>query len=137
LVASGDDLGILAIDMARIYPTRRRSTLALRQRKATLLRQIAVQPDLLRASFVERYGQCGKPNCRCHQGDKHGPFFYLTQCLAAGHVKKFLLKGPQQQQRARQGIDHFNALYEQMEELSQINSELLRRNEPLAEAAAG
>jgi hypothetical protein len=117
--------------MARIHPTRRRSTLALRQRKAALLRQIAVHPDLLRASFVERYGQCGKPNCRCHQGEKHGPFFYLTQCLAAGHIKKFLLKTDQQQHRARQGIAHFNELYDALEELSQINSELLRRDESL------
>jgi hypothetical protein len=121
--------------MARIYSTRRRSTLALRQRKAALLRQISVHPDLMRASFVERYGKCGKPNCRCHQGEKHGPFFYLTQCLAAGHIKKFLLKSPKQQQRAREGIDHFNHLYEALEELSQINSELLRRNEPLGEEA--
>ena len=119
--------------MARIFPTRRRSTLALRQRKAALLRQIEVHPDLMRASFVERYGQCGKPNCSCHVGEKHGPFFYLTQCLAAGHIKKFLLKSPEQQQRARKGIDHFNQLYDSLEELSQINSELLRRNEPLEE----
>lgn len=121
--------------MARIFPTRRRSTLALRQRKAAILRQVAVHPDLLRASFVERYAPCGKPNCRCRQGHKHGPFFYLTQCLAVGHVKKFLLKGPEQQQRARQGIAHFNALYDQLEELSQINSELLRRGEPLQKGA--
>ena len=119
--------------MARIHATRRRSTLALRQRKAALLRQITVHPDLMRASFVERFGECGKPNCRCHEGEKHGPFFYLTQCLAAGHVKKFLLKSAEQQQRARTGIDHFNELYDALEELSQINSELLRRNEPLEE----
>lgn len=121
--------------MARIYPTRRRSTLALRQRKAALLRQISVYPDLMRASFVERFGECGKPNCHCHQGEKHGPFYYLTQCLAAGHIKKFSLKTPEQQQRARKGIDHFNELYDALEELSQINSELLRRNESLAEEA--
>lgn len=121
--------------MARIFPTRRRSTLALRQRKAALLRQIVVHPDLMRASFVERFGECGKPNCSCHQGEKHGPFFYLTQCLAAGNIKKFLLKSPQQQQRARTGIAHFHELYDALEELSQINSELLRRNEPLAEQA--
>lgn len=122
--------------MARIYPTRRRSTLALRQRKIALLRQFAVQPDLLRASFVERYGECGKPNCRCHQGQKHGPFYYLTQCLAPGQIKKFLLKTPEQQQRARRGIRHFHALYEAMEELSQINSELLRRHEALDQGEA-
>lgn len=119
--------------MAKIYSTLRKSTLALRRRKIAILRQISVHPDLLRASFVERYTKCGKPNCRCNQGYKHGPFFFLTQCLAPGQIKKFLLKGNQQQQRARQGIEHFNQLHAWLEELSQINSELLRRNESLEE----
>jgi len=48
-------------------------------------------------------------------------------------MKKFLLKTPEQQQRARQGIAHFNELYDALEELSQINSELLRRGESLVE----
>ena len=31
---------------------------------------------------------------------------------------------------ARQGVAHFHALQEQLEELSQINAELLRRGDP-------
>jgi len=34
-------------------------------------------------------------------GDKHGPFYYLTQCLAAGKINKFLLKLPLQRQAAK------------------------------------
>lgn len=121
-----------AIDMAKIYSFRRRSLLALRHRKAALLRQLQVRPDSMRASFVERYTKCGKPNCRCHlQGAKHGPFYFLTQCLAVGTVQKFLLKSPAQRDQARKGIDHFNHFYDLLEELSQINAELLRRDQPL------
>ena len=117
--------------MAKIHSLLRRSTLALRERKARLLHLIKVHPDVLRASFVERFGKCGKPNCACHQGPPHGPFYYLTQCLAVGKVKKFLLKTQPQQRQAKQGVDHYRELLEWLEELSQINSELLRRGEPI------
>ena len=64
-------------------------------------------------------------------GDKHGPFYFLTQCLAAGHINKFLLKTQSQQEAVGQGIEHYRQLQDQVEELSQINAELLRRGEPL------
>jgi len=117
--------------MARIYETTH-STLALRRRKHFLLSQLKIYPDCLRASLVERFSRCGKAGCRCHHGgDKHGPFYYLTQCLAVGKINKFLLKSAAQQQSARQAIAHYRQLQEQLEELSQINAELLRREEAL------
>jgi len=122
---------ILAIYMARIFDTAK-STLALRRRKRFVLSQLQIYPDSLRASLVERFSQCGKANCHCHHGgDKHGPFYYLTQCLAVGTINKFLLKAPAQQQAARQAIEHYHQLQEQLEELSQINAELLRREHSL------
>ena len=118
--------------MARIYETTRKSTLALRQRKRFLLSHLKVLPDSLRASLVERFSRCGKSNCRCHHGgDKHGPFYYLTQCLAVGKVNKVLLKTPAQQQAAKDGIESYRQFQDQIEELSQINTELLRREEAL------
>ena len=119
--------------MARIFSLARHSTLALRRRKGALLRQLERPPDLLRASVVERFSTCGKPQCHCHHGGpRHGPFYYLTQCLAVGKINKFLLKTPAQQADARAGVEHFRQLQEQVEELSQINAELLRREERLA-----
>jgi hypothetical protein len=117
--------------MARIYDTAK-PTLALRQRQRFLLSLLKIHPDSLRASLVERFSRCGKANCHCHHGgDKHGPFYYLTQCLATGTVNKFLLKDVLQQQRARIAIEHYRQLQEHLEELSQINAELLRRQENL------
>lgn len=118
--------------MARIYNLRRKSTLALRQRKNLLVSQLKIDPDLLRASFVERFSVCGKKNCSCHHGGpKHGPFYYLTQCLAVGKIAKFLLKTDAQQQQAQSGVAHYRQLQAHLEELSQINAELLRREDPL------
>ena len=117
--------------MAKIFKLLRTSTLALRQRKAALLRQLAVPPDLLRASYVERFTTCGKPNCACAQGQRHGPFYYLTSNLAPGQILKFLLKDPAGQQAAQQGVRHYQLHWQRLEELSQINAELLRRGESL------
>ena len=122
---------ILTIIMARIYSLHRKSTLALRQRKLALVRQLALPPQAIRASVVERFGTCGKARCVCHQGHKHGPYYYLTQCLAPGEVRKFLLKSTAEQQAARVATNAFNQFYDGLEELSQINTELLRRGEPL------
>jgi len=106
----------------------------LRRRKRFLLSQLKIRPDSLRASLVERFSRCGKGNCACHHGgDKHGPFYYLTQCLAVGKINKFLLKADTQQQAARAAIEHYRHLQEHLEELSQINAELLRRQEPLSD----
>ena len=117
--------------MAKIYRLRRTSTLALRQRKAALLRQLDVPPHFLRASFVERFTTCGKANCACAQGRKHGPFYYLAIGLVPGRVLKFLLKSQAQQQQGREGVQAYQRLWEGLEELSQINAELLRRDESL------
>ena len=130
-VAIGGDFNILSLYMARIYNTAK-STLALRKRKRFLLSQLKIYPDSLRASLVERFSRCGKPNCQCHHGgDRHGPFYYLTQCLAAGKINKFLLKSAAQQQSARDAIEHYRQLQELLEELSQINARLLRHQEDL------
>lgn len=114
--------------MARIHSLRK-STLALHQRRQTLLRLLTVPPDSIRGSVVERYGTCGKPKCACHTGSKHGPYYYLVQCIAAGHVRKFLLKQEAEQRQARRAVNAFCEFYDHLEELSQINAELLRRGE--------
>jgi hypothetical protein len=50
--------------------------------------RVAEQRDLVRGllrlreqlagSLFARYGECGKENCRCRQGEKHGPYYVLS-----------------------------------------------------------
>ena len=99
----------------------------LQKRKTGLLRQIHAPPGFLRASYVKQFLTCGKKNCRCRRGFKHGPFFYLVQCLGTGRVRKFLLKTSDQRKQARAGIAGHLKLQGRLAELSEINTELLRR----------
>jgi len=123
--------------MSKILSLRRTSTLALRQRKAQLLRSFQPPAQLLHASLIERFLKCGKANCHCHTGGpKHGPFFYLNRCFGPGQVQSLLLKSPEQVARARQGVAAYAQALAVLDELSQLNRELLRRGEPLAAADA-
>ena len=119
--------------MSRIQPLTRTSTLALRQRKAHLLRSFQLPPHLLHASLIERFLKCGKANCRCHSGGrKHGPFFYLNRCFPKGKMQSLLLKSPDQVEQARRSVGAYAEALEALDQISQINQELLRRGEPLA-----
>jgi len=118
--------------MSRIINLRRRSTLALRRRKALLLRSFALPSHLLHASLLERFLPCGKPSCRCHgPGPKHGPFFYLNRCFPKGLMQTLLLKSHGQIDQARLGLAAYAQMQESLDEISQINYELLRRGEDL------
>ena len=118
--------------MSRILRLRRTSTLALRQRKALLLRSFRLPAHFLHASLIERLLPCGKPQCHCHSGGpKHGPFFYLNRCFAKGQIQSLLLKSSAQINQARQSLAAYDQIQEALDEISQINYELLRRDEPL------
>jgi hypothetical protein len=110
--------------MAKTVPS-----VILQRRKARLLEGFDLPAGLLRASYVQHYLTCGKKNCRCQRGHKHGPFYYLVQCLGPGKVRKFLLKTPEQRRRARAGIAAHLKFQRRLAELSEINTELLRRGE--------
>ena len=123
--------------MSRIQPLQRTSTLALRQRKARLLRSFRLPPEVLHASLIERFLKCGKANCHCHTGGpKHGPFFYLNRCFAKGQMQSLLLKSPDQIDQARQSVVAYAQAQQVLDDISQINHELLRRGEPLVAAAS-
>lgn len=121
--------------MSKIQPLTRTSTLALRQRKARLLRSFHLPPEILHASLVERFMKCGKANCHCHSsGPKHGPFFYVNRCFGKGQMQSLLLKSPAQVDQARHSLAAYAQVQQVLDEISQINHELLRRGEPLVAA---
>lgn len=123
--------------MSKIQPLKRTSTLALRQRKAHLLRSFQLSPQILHASLIERFLKCGKATCRCHTGGpKHGPFFYLNRCFAKRQIQSLLLKSPAQIDQARQSVAAYAQALEVLDQISQINHELLRRGEPLVAASS-
>jgi hypothetical protein len=101
------------------------SALALRQRKQGLTRLPPVA-DILRGSLMERYVTCGNPSCKCARGERHGPTWYLSVTLGPGRTTGSII--PEEKvDEVRGWIENYHKLKDQLEKISDINRELLRR----------
>ena len=49
-----------------------------KKREAAINRVLNTKPYIA-AQVYERYKKCGKPNCKCANGEPHGPFLWLYQ----------------------------------------------------------
>lgn len=107
----------------------RLSTLALRHRREGLLKLLPPLPEvreILRGSLSERFLTCGKPDCRCARGERHGPVWYLSVSLDQSQRTGTTVPS-QQLEQVRRGIASYHRVKEQLEQISDINRELLRR----------
>jgi len=102
------------------------STLALRKRRQGLARLLPPVEETLRGSLFERYLTCGNPGCKCARGKRHGPVWYLTVTLAPGRTTGGVVAASQVP-AVRRWIANYRQLKGQLEKISAINRELLRR----------
>jgi hypothetical protein len=104
------------------------SKLALRQRRQGLVQLLPPAGEVLRGSLVERYVTCGNPSCKCARGERHGPMWYLTVTLGPGRTTGGIISADQVEQ-VRHWIENYQRLKEDLERISEINRELLRRDQ--------
>jgi len=102
------------------------STLALRNRREGLAKLAPPIRDVLRGSLTERYLTCGKPDCKCARGERHGPVWYLSVSLDPSHRTGTTVPVSEVAQ-VRRGIESYHRVKERLEKISDINRELLRR----------
>jgi hypothetical protein len=102
------------------------SDLALRHRRAGLTKVLPPLAEVLRGSLMERYLTCGKPDCKCARGERHGPVWYLSVTLDQSHRTGCTVPGDQVEQ-VRQWIENYHRVKENLEKISDINRELMRR----------
>ena len=106
----------------------RLSELALRQRKLGLAKLPPVA-EILRGSLMERYVTCGNPSCKCARGERHGPTWYLSVTLGPGRTTGSIIS-EEKVDEVRSGIENYHKVKDQLEKISDINRELLRRDRP-------
>lgn len=100
--------------------------LALRERRKGLAQQLPPVTEILRGSLLERYVTCGNPSCKCAKGERHGPSWYLTVTLGPGRTTGAII-AEEQVAEVRGWIENYHKLKDQIEKISEINRELLRR----------
>jgi len=99
----------------------RRELLSRRRAAAARLGDVE---QVLSGALTGQVRRCGKPGCRCADGEPHGPYFYFSPRPAgrgraryalAGVVRRYLRRGEQAEAV--------------LAEISAINAELLARRE--------
>src|SRR6266487_526062 len=105
----------------------RMSARQLRARRRALAARLGDVQQVLAGSLTEQSRRCGRPGCRCADGEPHGPYAYFTPRPAArgraryvpsalaGVVRRHLRRGEQAEAV--------------LAEISAINAELLARRE--------
>lgn len=104
----------------------RLSLLALRKRREGLSKVLPPLSEVMRGSLMERYLTCGNPDCKCARGERHGPVWYLSVTLDQAHRSGSTIPAEQVEQ-VRRWIANYHQVKEQLEKISDINRELLRR----------
>jgi Family of unknown function (DUF6788) len=110
-----------------MYSPVRRAKLSARERSLrSRLVQVAATRWFLRGTLSERAGTCGKPNCRCAQGDLH-PSLYLVQSQG-GKLRQLYVPGAWQA-RVRDAVAAYRELQELIEAVSEAEWQRLQNRE--------
>jgi hypothetical protein len=104
----------------------RLSLLVLRRRREGLAKVLPPLSEIMRGSLMERYLTCGNPDCKCARGERHGPVWYLSVTLDQSHRSGSTVPAEHLEQ-VRRWIENYHRVKEQLEKISEINRELLRR----------
>jgi len=94
----------------------------LRQRKFQLLRTLKVPPDALPGSLALTYRRCGKPTCRCAQGEGH-PSWSLT--FMVGGEKRVEHIPTEWVEKVRRRVELGRQAKEALAEILAANAQLL------------
>src|SRR5258708_36539467 len=66
----------------------------LRARRRRLARALADPETTLQGTLLDQHRRCGKPGCRCADGELHGPYTHLSEGRSAGQGRPVYLPGP-------------------------------------------
>lgn len=105
----------------------RMSAEQMRARRRVLAARLGDVEHVLTGSLAEQSRRCGRPGCRCAEGEPHGPYAYFTP-RPGGHGRaRYVPTALQEAVRRylRRGAEAEAALAE----ISAINAELLTRRE--------
>ncbi len=100
---------------------------ALRARRRRLAARLGDVEAVLVGSLVEQTRRCGKPGCRCAEGDPHGPYAYFAAKTAGRGRSKYVPSNLVAVVRA--GLARGEQVEAVLREVSAINAELLARRE--------
>jgi len=96
----------------------------LLKERTELLAELGTLPRMLHGSWVERFSVCSRPNCKCHNGQRHGPRHYLVIRENGRQRQKYV---PNSQVTAAQaGLVEYSRVCEIIDRITHINLALMK-----------
>lgn len=102
----------------------RKSISALEKERKLIFEKVLYPGRMIAGGFVERWLECGKANCRCQQGELHGPYYYLSvlergksRMIYLGRGEKIEVRLLRRYQQFQQGIARLNAINRELVKL--------------------
>lgn len=97
----------------------------IRRRRSLLARRLGRRGELMRGSLAQLYVRCGRKDCRCAQGEKHGPYLYVS--VFQGRRTKSVYVPRHLEGEVRRWVENAQAVQRDTVEITRLNVELLRR----------
>lgn len=91
-----------------------------------LLTELGTLSQMLHGSWVERFSVCSRANCRCHQGNRHGPRHYLVVREQGRQRQKYLPNS--QVVAAKTGLGQYHRLCKIVDRITTINLALIKEH---------
>lgn len=89
-----------------------------------LLLELGTLCTLIHGSVFERFSVCSRPNCSCHDGNRHGPRTYLAVGGGGGQRQHYVPVS--QVAAAHEAVRQYDRLRRIVDRITRINLELLR-----------
>lgn len=89
-------------------------------KRKQLLGRLPEWENLIRGSLIERRSECGKAGCRCHRGEPHGPYHYLSVTRRVGKTEIYYVRADQVE-GVRRGIAAYQQAVRWLQELAEAN----------------
>jgi hypothetical protein len=99
-------------------------TTELINKRTRLLEELSSLTKVLHGSWIERYSVCARKGCRCHQGERHGPRYYVVVNEAGRQRQRYVPLS--QVATALEGIAQYQRLQTIVEEITRVNLELMK-----------
>lgn len=83
--------------------------------------------QIMVGSLTEQMRRCGKRSCRCHHGNPHGPYVYLTAREGGARRQRYVPTG--MVDVVRRHVQRGAAVEAVLAQISAINAELFNRRQ--------
>jgi hypothetical protein len=101
------------------YSMKHTSSSKLAAERKALLAELSSLSEVVQGSWLERYTTCSRKDCRCHQGERHGPRYYLVINEGGRQRPKYIPNV--QVEKVQNGLKQYRRLKEIVARLTQIN----------------